>query len=72
MSKIYEEEVSFSKQIKNSPSIKKNGFENQLDEYELIKATSFDAREFEPYKMRRNSILRSLEAGCKNSKIDDY
>ena len=70
--KSFKEEVFFSKQDQNSAITKKNSiFENQPDEYLLIKSTSFEACKFESQKTRANSILKTLEAGCRNIRIDD-
>jgi hypothetical protein len=72
INKNFKEEVFFSKQDQNSSITKKKSiFENQQDEYVFIKKNSFDACKIESLKTRANSILRTLEAGCRNIKIDD-
>ena len=48
-----------------------NCVDNQFDEYDLIKAASYEAPIYEFHKKRANSILRTLEAGCKNYKLED-
>jgi hypothetical protein len=61
-----EEEIFFDL----NESEEKN-FVNNNDEYELIKASSYENSQFEFQKTRANSILRTLEAGCKNFRMDD-
>ena len=72
INKNFKDEVFFSKQDHNSALTKKKSiFENQQDEYVSMKKNSFDACKFETLKTRANSILKTLEAGCRNIRIDD-
>jgi len=49
-----------------------NCVDNQIDEYELIKPASYETPVYDFHKKRANSILRTLEAGCKNYKLEEY
>ena len=72
INKNFKGEMFFSKQDQISVATKKKSiFENQQEEYMFIRKNSFDANNFEYVKTRANSILRTLEAGCKIIRNDD-
>ncbi len=63
--------LNLTKRDKSAFLQENNFFENQTDEYELIKASSYELSAFDFHKTRANSILKTLEAGCKNIRMDD-